>query len=128
MKDKVVKLTQGNLCPEVEKSQVRRQERDQNSNPWKQDKREVSSHSIRTRNLVQTQTPRTEFEYMKYTNHQYMTRVFHFLHKKLGITAGHSTFSMEALKTNVLIWGMFVSSSMKAAIYLEPNYLTILEI
>ena len=35
---------------------------------------------------------------------------------------------MEALKTNVLIWGMFMSSSMKAATHLGPNYLANLEV
>ena len=58
----------------------------------------------------------------------YMTKVFHFLHKKLGITAGYSTFSMETFKTNVQIWRMFMSSSMKAAIHLGPNYLANLEV
>ena len=35
---------------------------------------------------------------------------------------------MEALKTNVLIWRMFMSSSMKAAIHLGPNNLANLEV
>ena len=50
------------------------------------------------------------------------------MQKKLGITAGYSTFALETLKTNVLISGMFMSSSMKAAIQLEPNYLANLEV
>ena len=41
---------------------------------------------------------------MTYTNHQYMTNIFQFLQKNRGSTAGHSTFSMEAPITNVLIW------------------------
>ena len=65
---------------------------------------------------------------MKFTNHQYMTKVFHFLQKTFGISAGYSTYSMEALKTNVLIRIMFMSSSMKAAIHLGPNYLANLEV
>ena len=44
------------------------------------------------------------------------------------MTAGYLFFSMEACKTNVLIWGMFMSSSMKAAIHLGPNCSTNLEI
>ena len=75
-----------------------------------------------TRKLVRTVTPRTEFQNMKYTNHQYMTKVFRFMQKKLGITAGYSTFALEALKTSVLIWGMFMSSSMKAASHLGPIF------
>ena len=35
---------------------------------------------------------------------------------------------MEAMKTNVLVWGLFMSSSMKAAIHLGPNYLANSEI
>ena len=95
-------------------------------NPENVDERQGSQTS--TRKHAQTATPRTEFQNMKYTNHQYMTKVFQFLQKKLGITAEHSTFSMGALKTDVLTWRMFMSSSMKAAIYLGPNYLANLEI
>ena len=58
MKDKEVKLgtrklVQTTQSSEVEYSQVRRQDRAQNSNPWKQDDREVSSHSTSTRKFVQ---------------------------------------------------------------------------
>ena len=52
-----------------------------------------------------------------------MTKVFHFLHKKLG-----TTFALETSKTNVLIWGMFMSSSMKAAIHIGEIYLANLEV
>ena len=55
-------------------------------------------------------------------------KIFQFLQKKLGTTEGYSTFSMEASKTNMLIWEMFMSSSMKAAIHLGPNYLANLEV
>ena len=34
----------------------------------------------------------------------------------------------QHLKTNVLTWGMFMASSMKAAIHLGPNYLANLEV
>ena len=51
-----------------------------------------------------------------------MTKIFLFLQQK------YSTFALEALKTNVLIWRMFMSSSMKAAIHLGPNYLAKMEI
>ena len=64
---------------------------------------------------------------MKYTNHQYLTKVFHFLRKKLGSAAGYSTFAPEAFKTNVLICWMFIISSMKAN-HLGPNYLANLEV
>ena len=38
------------------------------------------------------------------------------------MSATTATFSMEAHETNVLIWGMFMTSSMKAAIHFGPNY------
>ena len=90
MKDNVAKkkLVQTTQSPEVEYSQVRRQERAQNSNPWKQ---EVSSHSTSTKKLVQTETPRTELQNMKYTNHQCMTKVFHFHSRTLNIFDGSYT-------------------------------------
>ena len=51
--------------------------------------------------------PTKVFEFVKFnlatlkvaSNHQYMTKIFRFLPKKSGITAGYSTFSMEASKT-----------------------------
>ena len=64
-----------------------------------------------------------KYQNMRYTNHQYMTKVFQFLQKRLGMSATHATFSMQAYKTNVLIWRMFMPSSMKAAIHLVPNSL-----
>ena len=73
---RLVRTTQN---PEVERSQVRRQENAQNSDSWKQCDQEEAS------------TPRTEFQNMKYTNQQYTTKIFHFLQEKLGMTAGYST-------------------------------------
>ena len=57
-----------------------------------------------------------------------MTKIFLFLQKNLEITEAYSTFSMAALKTIVLIWRMFMASSMKAAIHLGPNYLANLDV
>ena len=66
---------------------------------------------------------------MKYTNHQYMTKIFHFLRKKLGITASDSTFVNESIKDKrVDMVNVHVSSSMKAAIHLGPNSLANLEV
>ena len=59
---------------------------------------------------------------MKYTNHRYMTKVFHFLQKKLGITAEYSTFFNGSIKDQC------VASSMEAAIHLGPDYLAKLEV
>ena len=93
---RLVRTTQS---PDIECSQVRRQGNAQNSDSWKQADQEESSNSTGARRLVRAATPRTEFQNMKYTNHQHMTKVFHFLQKNLEITAGYSTCSMEASKT-----------------------------
>ena len=90
MKDKMIIQVEGDLYgpPKTERSQVRRQENVQSSNSWKQFDQEKASYSACTRRVVGAATPRTEFQSMKCTNHQYMTKIFHFLQKKLGITAG----------------------------------------
>ena len=49
-----------------------------------------------TRKLVLGVTSKPEFQNMRYQNHQFITKIFRFLQKKLGITEGYSTFSMEA--------------------------------
>ena len=48
-----------------------------------------------------------EIRNMEYTNHQYMSKVFQNLEKKLGMSAINATFSMNAYKTNVLTWRLF---------------------
>ena len=98
------------------------------SNSKKQRDKKACSNSSSTRKLVQGATPEPEFQNVKFTNHQYMSKIFQCLRKKLGMAATHSTVSMEAYRTNVSIWRMFMTSSMKAAIHLGPNYLTNLEI
>ena len=122
------KLVQTTQNPEVERSQVKRQENAQRSDSWKQHNQEEASLSTSTRKLVQAATPRTKFQNMKFTNHQFRKKIFHFLQKKLGITEAYSTFSLVALKTNALIWRLFVASSMKAAIHLGPNCLANLHV
>ena len=122
---RLVRTTQ-NL--EVQRSQVWRQDNAQSSDSWKQCDQEEASNSTSTKRLGGTATPRPEFQNMKYTKKQYMTNISHFLQKKLGITAGYSTVSMEELKTSVSKCGMFMSSSMKAAIHVGPTYLANLEV
>ena len=122
------KLVRTNQSPEIEFSQVRRQENSKHSDSWKQDDREESSNSTSARELCWTVTLRTKLQKMKCTNLQFITKVFHFLQRKLGITAVQSTFAFGALKTNVLAWRMFMSSSMKAAVHLGPNIVANLQI
>ena len=86
---------------------MKRQETAQSSDSWKQYNQEEASHSTSTRKLVQAATPRMEFQNMKFTNHQSMTKIFHFLQKKLGITEAYSTFSMAAFEDmfmSFVIW------------------------
>ena len=59
---------------------------------------------------------------MKYTNHQYITKVFHFVQNKLLITAKHSMFAREVFKR----WRMFMPSSLNSAV--RPNSLPNFEI
>ena len=39
---------------------------------------------------MQGATPKPELQNMRYTNHQFMTKIFQFLQKSLGITADYS--------------------------------------
>ena len=57
-----------------------------------------------------------------------MTKVVQYLQMKLGITSSYSTFALEALKDQCIDMGLFMSSSMKAAIHLGPNCLVNLEV
>ena len=107
---------------------MRREENTQNADTWKQDNRSESSGSDGTRKLMRAVDTKIEFRNMKIPDHQNLTMVFQYLQKNLGITAGYSTFGIEAMKTNVLIWGLFMSSSMKAAIHHGPNYTENLEV
>ena len=104
MENKVNELVQGNLYgpPKAQKSNVLK---------WgdrKMVKIQILGNRVTRRNLrtllVQgvlygRRLQEQSFKNLKHTNHQYMTKIFHVLQKKLGMTVGYSTFSMEALKT-----------------------------
>jgi len=47
---------------------------------------------------------------------------------KLNFAEEAPVTGVEALKTNVLMWGLFTSTTMKAAIHLGPNYVDILKV
>ena len=106
----------------IECSQVKRQEDTEHADSWKRRDRDGSSNSTCSGKPVRGVNTRTAFHNKRISNHQYLTTVFQCLQQKLGITTGYSTFTVEAIKTNVLIWGSFMCSSMKAAIHLGPNY------
>ena len=115
----------------AEHSQAWKQENTQSTEAWEKDTRSKPSGSTgaweQTR-TVDSQDTKMEFRNMKIKNNQYMMmKVFQFLQKKLGIKTGYATFGMEATKTKIMMWGLFMCSSMKAAIHLVLNYTENLE-
>ena len=71
---------------------------------------------------TQLNRSRMEFHNMQISSHQYLGKVFQNLRNRFEITENSPTFGIDALKTKVLMWGLFMSSTMKAAIHLGPNY------
>ena len=69
-----------------------------------------------------------EFRFMQISYHQYKGKVFQNLQKNLGTTENSSKFGTEPIKTNVLLWSLFLSSATKAAIHLGPNHTENLEV
>ena len=69
-----------------------------------------------------------EFRNMQILNHQCLGKVFQILRKKLDTTENSSKLGIEAIKTSVLMWGLFMSSATKAVIHLGPNYTENLEV
>ena len=59
-----------------------------------------------------------EFHNMQISNYQYLTKVFQ---KKLGTTENSSKFGIESMKTNILLWGLFMSSAMNYTENLEVH-------
>ena len=68
----------------------------------------------------------TESDEIKYSDskrsRKNMSKNFQCMRKKLGMSAVNAAFSMETYKTSVWIRRMFMTSSMKAAIHLGPNF------
>ena len=62
-------------------------------------------------------------ENMKFSNYPYVEKIFQCVQKKLGRTSINAAFSVDSCKNNVLAWELFMTSSMKAAIYLGPDFL-----
>ena len=65
---------------------------------------------------------------MEHTNHQYMSKIFQFLQKKLEMSATNATFSMEAYNTKCVDMVNVHDIVDKAAIPLGPNYVSNSEI
>ena len=128
-------LVQPNSNSEVGYSQVSRQENVPIAagNSMREDQlqthcvmRGKHSNSDSTRRLVAS-TP--ELRNMEYTNHQHMSKIFHFCRRDWECQNQATQHSQsKSYKTHALIWRMFMSSSMNAAIHLGPNYVSNSEI
>ena len=59
--------------------------------------------------------------YLQISDHRYLEKVFKNLRKKLNLAGDAPVIGIEASKTNVLIWGLFMSTTVEAAIHLGPN-------
>ena len=107
-------------------SQVRQQEDTEHVSTWNQEARNDFSDSSGI--WKQTRGVDTNMNsIIKISNYQYAAKVFQYLKNRLGITENSSTVEIEALKTNVLMWVLFMASTMKAASHLGPSYTANLE-
>ena len=111
-------------------SQERQQDGTQSSSTSKRVRRDELSSSARDRKLERgedIQIGRSKMVHnVQISDHRYLENVFKSLRKKLNFAEGARIIGIEALKTNVLIWGLFMSATMKAAIRLGPNHTEIL--
>ena len=77
---------------------------------------------------MQFERSKMEFHNVQISDYRYFEKVFQNLRKKLNIAEDAPVIGIEALKTNVLIWVFFMSTTMNAAVHLGPNYADILEV
>ena len=68
---------------------------------------------------IQLQTTRLDHHNLQVTYYGYVEKVFTNLRRKLNRTEDDEMFD---LKTNVLTWGLFMSTTMKSAIHLGLEY------
>ena len=112
------------MSDNVKHYQVRKQENLQSTESWKQAKVILPDDSFRKRssNAVNTIDTKQEFRNMSITDSEYIRRSSDFLQQELGIQEGHESFSFRVSKTNIMMWGLFMSSSMRAKIHFGQNY------
>ena len=89
-----------------------------------------SASSASTRKLVrgednQIERTRLEFHNMQISDHRYREQVFKNLRQKLNLAEDAPVLD---LKTKVLIWGLFMSTTMEAAVHFGPSYKEKLEV
>ena len=131
-------------------SSVRKLERNNNQDPtaYSPERRQDDTLSSSTRELMQSREPassastrklvrgddtqiertRLEIHSMQISDHRYLEKVFKNLRQKLNLAEEAPVFGIEALNTNVLIWGSFMSTTTKAAVHHGQNYTDILEL
>ena len=70
---------------------------------------------------IENQLARTRLDYhnMQISDNQYLKKVFENLRQKLNLSDDADVLNE---KTNVLIWGLFKSTTMEASAHLGPNY------
>ena len=107
-------------------SQVRQQEDNEHVSTWNQEARNDFSDSSGIWKQMRGVATHIN-SIMQISNYQYVAKVFQHLKDRLGITENSSTVGIEALKTHVLTWRLFMASTMKAAIHLGPSYIENLE-
>ena len=107
----------------VRRSQERTQENAQSSETWKQEEVISSDDSFRKRERT-VDTTDTEMEYCNMTikYYSYLSKSSRSYNNKLVVQKGCETFGIQASKTNIMMLGMFLSSSMRAAVHLHVNY------
>ena len=74
---------------------------------------------------IKIERTRLEFHNLQISDHRYLEKVLKNLRQKLNLPEEAPVLD---LKTNVLIRGSFLSTSMKAAVHFGPNYNEIVEV
>ena len=78
--------------------------------------------------IFYSEKSKLHFHNMQISDHRYLERVSKNLRKKLHLAEDAPVIGIEALKTNVLICGPLMSTTMKAAMHLGPHYVENLEV
>ena len=111
----------------------RQQDDTQSSSTRKLERSGESASSASSRQLERGEDipigrSKMEFHNMQISDHRYLEKVFKNVRKKLNLAEVAPALGVEALKTNVLIWGLLMSTTTKAAVHLGPNYVENLEV
>ena len=101
-------------------SQERQQDDTQSFSTRKLGRRDAPSSSASARKLkggedIQIGRTRLASRNVQISDHRYLEKVFKNLRKKWNIAGEAPVIGIEALKTNVLVWESFMSTTMKAA-------------